>query len=180
MRRRKKGRRNLDWWQIMEGLLITCKHSEDMMILRAYDKWGGRLLAEHWYNGFGTEYWAPYHPSQENRMSKFLKKALAAASSGKGKAKGPPEKWLAEFPALQELLTLRKNDDGSERTPCSLTLSPAEEGHKGCLRELDEGLMLWATSGTLQGVLEALDSQLQSEAPDWRRDKFHKGKGKGK
>jgi len=109
-------------------------------------------------------------------MSQFVKKALAGMKGSKGKPRKAEDKLWEHFPALGEFMTLAELPDKSKRTPSTLTLSSDAYACKGALKEHDEGLMLWASAGSFWDVLEALEEQLTGDAPDWRVDKWAKGK----
>lgn len=146
---------------------------------RAYDRETQQLVKELIF--LMPKRWVPEEDGirWERCMASFIEKALAARAKIKKGGKRGPEKALAEFPALVEFLTVDKLPNGSARTPSALSLSMDDGVCKGCLKERDEGLILWASADTFQGVLEALEAQLTSEAPDWRPDRWAKG-GKGK
>jgi hypothetical protein len=172
--------RMMDYFDSRGDFLHVVRYYQDGQWWRAYDKRTGVLLHQAVQLGEGLD----WHPIAEELFwrfkAMFMKKALAAIKKNAGGLKGPEDKWLEPFPALKEFMTARKGEDGKERTPSPLSLSFDAGVFKGLLKEVDEGLMLWASAGSYQGVLEALEGQLTSEAPDWRKDKWAKVPGQKK
>lgn len=166
--------RMMDYFDGRGPFLKTVRYYQDGQWWRAYCKRTGVLLHQAVQLGEGLDWHVIPREVWEKFMASFLKKALAAVKKNAAGVKGPDDKWLEPFPALREFMTARKGEDGKERTPSPLSLSYDAGVFKGLLKEVDEGLMLWVSSGSYQGVLEALEGQLTSEAPDWRRDKWAK------
>lgn len=172
--------RMMDYFQFETGWWYSVRYFDYGQHWRAYRRCNGELLHQAVLLGPGLE-WEPCGPGVERGFKDmFLKKALAAVKKNPGGLKGPEDKWLEPFPALREFLTARKGEDGKERTPSPLSLFFDAGVFKGLLKEVDEGLMLWMSAGSYQGVLEGLEGQLTSEAPDWRKDKWAKVPGSKK
>jgi len=77
--------------------------------------------------------------------------------------------FLKRWPVLNMLLVNLKDDDGKLRLPCTLTIVCEHGMAKAGLRERNEGLNLWVSSGTIMGVFDALEEAVQADPPQWRR-----------
>jgi len=79
------------------------------------------------------------------------------------------------FPCLCEYMTQETWGDGTER-PTSTVLLVCESGQwKGCVIDNAEDRTMWASAGSLAGVLEALEGRLAKGTAEWRQRK-EKGK----
>jgi hypothetical protein len=79
--------------------------------------------------------------------------------------------WGASFPGLLEMMTLPAMPDGRAREGSTLLVFAADGVFKGCLNDRDNGLVAWASAGTVQEVLEALERGLQADTLEWRAQK---------
>lgn len=94
----------------------------------------------------------------------------AKAKRGTSSALADPE-WQRSYPELYELMTATVDEDGKARKPCSLTVFVGDGGVKACLNEKNVGLVMFATSATLDGLFGALEGRLGDEEPDWQVDR---------
>lgn len=93
---------------------------------------------------------------------------VATTSSPAASGEDP---WRVSFPGLLEMLTLPTMPDGRVREGSTLLVFAADGLFKGCLNDRDNGLVAWASAGTVQEVLEALERGLQADTLEWRAQK---------
>lgn len=91
--------------------------------------------------------------------------ALRAATDGE---------FARAFPFLYEYLTCLVFE-GSRRKTSSLSIFCEEDRFKACLNDKEVEMVLFRSSSTFQGLLEALEGALVNEEADWREAKW-KGK----
>jgi hypothetical protein len=77
-------------------------------------------------------------------------------------------------PALTEYLTERINDDGQNRVTATISVSCEDGQWKVCLTDRAQAggkwdFKLWRSAPTLEDALKAVDKELQSPLPEWRR-----------
>lgn len=78
----------------------------------------------------------------------------------------------ALFPCLWAFLTATTwPEDGKSREPGSILLFTQEGALKIMLKDRDQGLVAFWTGASLQGLLEAVERDLDAGAGDWRRDR---------
>lgn len=105
----------------------------------------------------------------------FLRKPVDQADGPQLPAQAHDE-WLATTcPALHEWLTAVQWPDGTARQTSRLSLWFEGRECRGYLRDQDTQHLLWGVADTLAGLLVALDDQLQSDAPQWRQDRYRTG-----
>lgn len=72
------------------------------------------------------------------------------------------------YPALDEFLTLTVWDDGSRRETGTLLLCTGDGRYRAWLNDRDAGVSAWVSSGTLSGLLEAIEKGLREGGMEWR------------
>jgi hypothetical protein len=115
---------------------------------------------------------------EEAKMS-FLRRAAATVSQGAGSLAFPDERFQKKFPALYEHLTQQTWPEGGVRQTSTLSLFADEGQLKGSLNNRDEGLVLFATGKTLEGLLVAMEASLMADEPPWRKSAFAKKGAEG-
>jgi hypothetical protein len=143
--------------------------------------WGDyHLRAIAWETG-AIVHWIRYHgvpesPLLRNKgraqiLATWLKKVVPTLN-GKLKPKTAACKWLAERAgALCELLTVTELD-GKPRQTSSLTVYCEGSAWKGLVKDRETSCVLWATSDSFLGLLEALEAMLESGSAEWREDRW--------
>lgn len=78
------------------------------------------------------------------------------------------------FPTLYDYLTATVYDgpDGGPRQVCTLLVFCADGVFKGCLRDRDEGICLWAAGRTLGDLLRVFEDDLANDTGVWRLDRL--------
>jgi len=118
-------------------------------------------------------YWDVIEPLNQGEMlMSFLSKGRPAAVDATGAALVEDPDMAKRWPALHEYLTAGKYPDDSRRERSKLSVSVSDDGWKGQVRDVDRGLVIWATDRSLTGLLDALEDVLTAEEPPWRVDKF--------
>jgi hypothetical protein len=90
---------------------------------------------------------------------------------------GVASAFAAGNPVLWEYLTADQYDDGSRRTPSSLLVFVESGVVKVCLNDREVDRTLWASGGSLEDALAALDLKAGDGSADWR-SKDKKGSAK--
>lgn len=72
------------------------------------------------------------------------------------------------WPLLHEMMTAAAYADGSPREPSGLVLFVRDGMLKATLNDRTPGRSLWGSSGTLAGLLDALEALLADPNPPWR------------
>lgn len=80
------------------------------------------------------------------------------------------------YAAVVEHLSATTYPDGSRRVGSTLMVFIDSGTVKACLNDRDQGLAAWVSSGSLTGVLEALERGLVSDSLDWRQPPQGRGK----
>jgi len=144
---------------------------------------GGVILAREWKRSkqvnatllVPQEFWREMDSYQKKEMvMSFLQKGRPATVAGANAGVAVDGDFADRYPALSEYMTGDKYPDGSKRDVSRLGVFVDPDGWKAQLRDVDRGLVLWATDRSFLGVLEALEGLLISEQPPWREDKFAK------
>jgi hypothetical protein len=97
----------------------------------------------------------------------FLRKLQRPAPGSVDKPDAHDPELAAKFPAVHEHLTRSRDDDGKARQTSSLTVYGQQGGLRAFLNDRDSGASLGVTAGTLQGLLAALEAELESPEPSW-------------
>jgi len=175
---RDKKRRGLDrsnpW---LEGP-ITTEEVDGVVWWTMYAHWleGGELRA---YNEVGSAPvdsvpffvafpWLAHFDRIRMGSMSFLKKVVERDGVKKREMAAEWGKWKAKFPALAEWLETDLWPDGSARKTSTLLVFVEGGAVKGCLNDRDGCQSLWASSGSIQGLLEALEGALASGEGEWR------------
>lgn len=122
-----------------------------------------------WGRYFMRSHWDSVHPDRRDSDMRKLLDSLSkrVADSVRGGDVVDPAGWEA-YPLLLELMGTFSDGSGKERVPASLTIFAGDGVFKACLHERQNCLKLWASSSSLTGVLEALETRLSDPEIDWR------------
>jgi len=99
------------------------------------------------------------------------RESKTSLSAGNSPLAARDEVFERAHEALHEFLTARLFDDGSERETATLLIFAADGVWKACLNDRAEGRVAFVTSSTVQGLLGALDGQLEEGSVEWRASK---------
>lgn len=107
-------------------------------------------------------------PERNEFVSKFIAKSLVkAAAMGKGKPATDPAMEKA-LPAVHEFLTCLDDGTGKPRETATLNIFVQDGMWKAFLNDRHSGMSLCVSSESFQGVLGALEREIQGESPGWR------------
>jgi len=97
----------------------------------------------------------------------FIKKSLERAAKAPAGGKCQDTGFMKHFPAVAEFMTTTSIDNKSRQTATvSAWWSP--EGFTAVLNDRETGQSLFVSSGTFDGLWEALEAMLKSADPAWR------------
>lgn len=100
----------------------------------------------------------------------YVKRALAKVGSAPaGNVPCQDERFIKQMPALGEFLTSTDAGDGKTRQTATLNVSWAAGAFVVFLNDRETDCSLCKRSDTLWGALAALDQELQSDEPGWRK-----------
>jgi len=142
---------------------------------------GGVILVREWKRSrmvnstlmIPGEFWCEMDWDQRKAMlMSFLSKGKPDYVNAGHNAPPEDSDFADRYPALSEYMTGTRYPDGSKRQVSRLGIFVDTDGWKAQLRDVDRGLVIWATDRSFLGVLEALEGLLISERPPWREDKF--------
>ncbi len=88
--------------------------------------------------------------------------------------------WEKSYPALVEFLTRSVWEDGSGRSTGTVMLMVESGLWKAWVHDKDASCAAFVSSGTLAGLLKAVDKGVESGQLDWRPDKNGTSGAKGK
>jgi hypothetical protein len=143
-----------------------CKktYSRDFYVKRFHEN-GSRRFVPHVI--YGTWLWH----DEEMEMKRLQKQEDAGGARGEL----PSDEWfITNCPLTMDYLTNTRYDDGSQRTPSTLSLFIDEGKFKVACNDKDAEASLYAAGDTFQDCLVALERRLNANN-DWR---FWKGKKK--
>lgn len=123
------------------------------------------------------------YADREDYIVAFLRKLQRPAQGAVDKPDAHDPELAGKFPALHEHLTRSRDDDGKPRQTCSLTIYGQQGAFRAFLNDRDSGASLGVTGGTLQGLLGALEAELESPEPNWfwrQGGDSHPAKNRGK
>lgn len=123
-----------------------------------------------WFT-YKLSHWLSCPVERRYEVAKGILARLATAQTAKPKGKTTAEAEAQKrWPCLVELLTVSEAPDGSERERSKLTVLWEEGTWKAGVTEPGLEMSAWASSPTLEGLLDALERRLASEDPDtWRK-----------
>lgn len=107
------------------------------------------------------------YAEKEDYIMGFLRKLTRPAEGAVDRPEANDPQIAASHPALHDHLTRLRNDDGSARQTCSLTLYGQAGRFKAFLNDRDSGASLGVESDSIGGLLRALEAELESDAPSW-------------
>lgn len=108
-------------------------------------------------------------------MAKFKDLLNGAGSAPTGVAV-EDDTFSQQFPLLYQLMAVEKDDDGSKRLTCTLTIV-CEDGSVKCgINERNHHMSLWVTTDRLGSVYTALEEALNARPVQWRKTNW-KGRG---
>lgn len=109
------------------------------------------------------------------KMLKPIRPTGGPESTGNAKTDGF---LVSRCPRLLEFLTLTEWPHNGERRVTGSLMVFVESGRwKGTLKDRDGGNVVFLTSDTFLGLLEAFETGLEAEELGWRVDKFHTPSG---
>jgi hypothetical protein len=100
----------------------------------------------------------------EKMFGKVLVKGAAVAAED--------AEFTRRWPCVSLLMTALRDDAGKVRTVATLTVVCEDGSFKAGLKERDQQLSLWRSGETMQGVLDALETALESGTADWKRSEM--------
>lgn len=109
-------------------------------------------------------------------MAKFLERAKGGDGNGKPAPVPSTCALMSKYAALTEFLVLSEWEDGSGRETGTLLLCVDAGCVKAWLNDRDGGRSAWLSSGSLTGLLDALESGLRDGDLEWRVAKRPQGK----
>lgn len=116
---------------------------------------------------------------REDFLVSFLRKLSRPVQGSVDRPDASDPKLASKFPALLEHITCSKGSDGAARQTCSLTIFGAPGGFRAYLNDRDSGAAIMVSADRFEGILSALEAELQSESPSWFW-RPENGNGKGK
>lgn len=108
----------------------------------------------------------------------FLKRKAEIQGAEKRTASADHVRWTQKHAALAEYLTAEEYPDGGKRQTSTVLIFMEGGEVKACLRDRDTDMSLWVTSGSVPDVLLALESALQSDDAQWRKNATYGGQKK--
>ena len=109
-------------------------------------------------------------------MAKFIHR-LAENEKGLTAGQGVSDPVLEQtHPALHEHLVTDWLE-GSKRITSSLGINIDQGRWKARLADRENGMVLFVTGDSFQGVLDVLESTLRGDSADWRVDQFASNNG---
>lgn len=99
---------------------------------------------------------------------------------GGGPGGGSGQRWdgsgdstIGDLQGLVDFIGQAHWEDGTARTPGSVTFFVDDGRLKACVNDKDQGKVCFVTGDTFLGLLEAVDAVILTDAGDWRqcRDK---------
>jgi len=108
----------------------------------------------------------------------IARNAASAGSPAKSIAEKSAGSWEKSYPALVEFLTKLAWEDGSTRSTGTVMLLVEAGLWKCWVHDKDASLGAFVSSGTLEGLLKAVDKGVESGSLDWRPDR-NSSNGKG-
>jgi len=98
-----------------------------------------------------------------------MKKPTASAASGSADSNLMPDSKLRKsYPQVSDYLTMTKWDDGTARTPSTVTLFVEGGVLKAALNDREMKRSLYVTSMSLEGAIGLLEEALATDTADWR------------
>jgi len=108
----------------------------------------------------------------------FFKKPITSGIPVGGTGKFPTPPCLAErAPTLGHFLCDESWPDGEARQRSTLVIFVEDGNFKACLSDKDSNTSLWASCKSFDDLLEAMESRLTDDRPDWRRARLKGKKG---
>lgn len=183
--RRRGDDRTLAW---KEDILLGL-HALDPNISVEYAYWrgGAELRAVRTGDGrvLATEPTIPHywlrseHLSVQVQAVKFLKRVTEAEKKAAVQSSDEHVAWRQAYPALAEYMECDSWPDGSQRRTSTLLVFCEAGAVKGCLNDRDAGRSLWATAGSLDSLLVALEAMLSTGQGEWRQSHYQPPTQKG-
>jgi hypothetical protein len=104
-------------------------------------------------------------------MAQFTSKGGRAAQRDAECGSWPDAEFLKNYPALSEYMALSKWEDGTERETATLLLFLERGRLTACVTDRDANRVAFVSSGSLESLLECLETGLQDSSLDWRERK---------
>jgi hypothetical protein len=119
----------------------------------------------------------------KDNKAKVVRKFLKVATEGIGGNGGGPEavdpEFAGQYPALHEYLTATTDGEGKSRKTGSFLIFVDGSEFKCFFSDRQNELQLCATAGSVLGLFQAIEDQLEGETPPWRKKPaYEQGKRK--
>lgn len=98
----------------------------------------------------------------------MFKDKLGLGATGKAQPAFVDDDFAGKYPILAQFMCAIVDDDGKTRQTSTVNIFVEMGVVKASLRERDHALTLWVTSGSVEGIFEALEDALNKNPPEWR------------
>jgi len=150
-------------WRDLGVVVVVCPSE---VVLSQVNPWTGGFMGTRMVS-WDMVYWSGDVPPEEEYVS-FLKK-LKDRGAGLGVDYAAADSsFRLKYPALAEFMLSLTSPDGAGRQVSTLLIFAEDGDFKGLLNERQEGLQLWASSDSLDGLLETLEALLEAPETPWR------------
>jgi len=160
-------------------IALGCFYADNGMSLRAHLEWvDGRFyaVAYDWEKATTVARVPVPHPDDWGGGRGYFEEVMMAFINRQARTQERVEvqwgeeaiEWAAKYLALFEYLTVEAWEDGSVRVTSTLTVFCEHGLFKGCINDRDGSRTLWATAGSFQGLLDALEVKLKDPTAEWR------------
>lgn len=124
--------------------------------------------------------WRPKISRPGENLTMALRKRDASVASSTGEAVLTVCRLSERMPQLIEFLSAVRYEDGTARVLPTLTIFIEPGCFKACLNDRDQSLVAFITSGSLTGLLEALEAGIGEDTLEWRSPAQGYRKSRGK
>lgn len=100
-----------------------------------------------------------------------ISRRLPAVAGGPQAVAADAEPLAEQYPNLAERLTEQVFSDGQPRKVDTCLIFAQDGAWKACLRDREEGVCLWVTTGSLLDLLDVLEAALKDPHAVWRADR---------
>lgn len=161
------------------GLIGYCDVGDGFYRFSLVDRFRRRLVESHVVTR-GSPAFSSCVTNWRTYVAKFIRRLEQRQAAGGASPEAADSVLSASYPALAEHLCVETVDD-QRRVTSTLTISTDRGRWQGCLRDRDNGVVLWVSSDSFSGVLDAVERRLDGTVEgDWRLDRFASPKRRGK
>lgn len=171
-----------DWRKIVDmgSFVLTYIKTARGRTVWAHAKWSQRFLGMEFLTHAEWAYPGTWGEG-DSRMGKFIKKAKELAEKQAEKGGAASDAVLAKkLPAFVEFMCETDDGEGNSRQTATLLVFTEDGMWKVCLNDRESQQTLWASGGSLETALGALEVMLEAPNAPWRAAKpkgqFPKGK----